>query len=368
MGNEKLKNIGLALSGGGIRAMLFHLGIFKWLAEQGLMEQVKKVSTVSGASLCVGMIYSYSNLSWPTSDDFISKALPAIKKALNTSLHKWALLNLPITPSCWFNKTKIISGVLERKWGVYGNLQDLSGNVTWYVNCTTFETGKRFRFCQKDMGDYTLGYVRKPQIKISEIMAASAGFPIFIGPYKLKIAGYNWTPYDERVSYSPPNYKYIHLWDGGVYDNLGVESIFKQANGGSTSAGVDFMIISNASEPLTTHARNGIRAIKNTRRLLNIALDQISALRTRTVMEYINSAGQGMFLKIGNSAEYITKKSNCSDALRSNLIDNCLPSESALIAQNYKTGLKRPSVADYNLILQHGYEVAKCTYQCYVER
>ena len=58
----ELHNIGIALSGGGIRATIFHLGLFKWLAENGLLEEVKRVSSVSGASLCVGLIYAHNGL------------------------------------------------------------------------------------------------------------------------------------------------------------------------------------------------------------------------------------------------------------------------------------------------------------------
>ena len=58
----ELHNIGIALSGGGIRATIFHLGLFKWLAENELLEEVKRVSSVSGASLCVGLIYTHNDL------------------------------------------------------------------------------------------------------------------------------------------------------------------------------------------------------------------------------------------------------------------------------------------------------------------
>ncbi len=40
--------IGLSLSGGGFRATVFHLGVLARLAEEGLMEEVTCVSTVSG--------------------------------------------------------------------------------------------------------------------------------------------------------------------------------------------------------------------------------------------------------------------------------------------------------------------------------
>ncbi|HQR50678.1 MAG TPA: patatin-like phospholipase family protein, partial [Methylophilaceae bacterium] len=45
------KTIALALSGGGIRAMVFHLGVLKALTENGLLEKVSKISTVSSTSI-----------------------------------------------------------------------------------------------------------------------------------------------------------------------------------------------------------------------------------------------------------------------------------------------------------------------------
>ncbi len=58
----ELHNIGIALSGGGIRATVFHLGVLKWMAERGALEEIKRVSSVSGASLCVGMVYAHNIL------------------------------------------------------------------------------------------------------------------------------------------------------------------------------------------------------------------------------------------------------------------------------------------------------------------
>ena len=46
-------NVGLALSGGGIRALVFHLGVFKCLAEIGYWERISIISSVSGGSLVV---------------------------------------------------------------------------------------------------------------------------------------------------------------------------------------------------------------------------------------------------------------------------------------------------------------------------
>ena len=347
--------------------MIFHLGLFKWMAEQNLFNQVKKVSTVSGASLCVGMIFAHNNLEWPTSDVFLSKTLPSIEEALKADLQLSALLRLIISPRHWNKRTNIISKVLERKWGVYGNLSQLSTDVMWYVNCTTYETGKRFRFCQDNMGDYILGYAKKPDIPISNVMAASAGFPILIGPYILKTSDFNWeTSFLRNESWEPPGNKAIHLWDGGVYDNFGLESIYKYKNG-KPSDGLDYIIISNASTPIALKARHKIRHVKNIKRILDIAIDQVSSLRTQNVMNFIETTGKGMFVKFGNSADYIAKMSKCSNEMHSKLVNQCVSTEQALRARNYPTDLKRPSESDFQLLLRHGYEVADCTYRCYNE-
>ena len=74
--------MGLALSGGGVRASVFHLGVLSRLAEDGLLERVSFVSTVSGGSLVAGMIYAAAGNRWPTSRDFKDDVLPAIHRKL----------------------------------------------------------------------------------------------------------------------------------------------------------------------------------------------------------------------------------------------------------------------------------------------
>jgi NTE family protein len=85
-------------------------------------------------------------------------------------------------------------------------------------------------------------------------------------------------------------------------------------------------------------------------------------------MDFFKSTGQGMYLKIGNSAESIARKSNCSEELYSQLTKQCLAAEQAGKAMNYPTTLKKPSESNLQLMLRHGYEVADCTYRCYEER
>ena len=56
--------IGLALSGGGFRAAIFHAGILLRLADEGLLESISGLSTVSGGSLGVSLIMSKAGMCW----------------------------------------------------------------------------------------------------------------------------------------------------------------------------------------------------------------------------------------------------------------------------------------------------------------
>lgn len=362
----KPKNIGLALSGGGIRAMIFHLGLFQWLAENNLLENIKRISSVSGASLCVGMIYSHNNLQWPTSEEFLAITMPTIKTALQKDLQASAIIKLLHSPTYWGRKVNVIAKVLERKWGVRGKLPQLIGDAMWYVNCTTYETGKRFRFCRSNMGDYQIGYVENPDISLSEVMAASAGFPILIGPYKLDAGRYTWTPsHFSSKEWQVPRDKTLHLWDGGVYDNLGIESVFKPNDGGTLSDGVEFLIVSNASAPIGLQGRKKGSSVKALKRIVDISADQVSAVRTRGVMDFIKRTEQGIYVKIGKSANDIANESNCPNELKAQLVEQCLSSEQVKIALNYPTTLRKPSESDFQILFRHGYETANNTYRCY---
>ena len=52
--------IGLALSGGGSRAMAFHLGCLRALNDLGLLAKIGAISTISGGSVIGACLHLYS--------------------------------------------------------------------------------------------------------------------------------------------------------------------------------------------------------------------------------------------------------------------------------------------------------------------
>jgi NTE family protein len=50
------EGIGLALSGGGFRATLFHVGSLWRLNEMGILKKLNRVSSISGGSITAGVL------------------------------------------------------------------------------------------------------------------------------------------------------------------------------------------------------------------------------------------------------------------------------------------------------------------------
>jgi NTE family protein len=355
MKQDDLK-IGIALSGGGIRATIFHLGVFKYLAEKGLMSRVAHVSSVSGASLCVALIFAKNGNVWPSDQDYLEKVLPKIETAiLNNNIQRAALFRLLFLPWYWGNHVSLIARMIREKWQVKGSLQNLADSPVWDINCTTVETGNRFRLRKDSMGDYELGYVKNPDLPIADVAAASAGFPILIGPYALDTRKFQWDKKPRENTY--------HLWDGGVYDNMGLEALYKSGKG--LTSGVNYLIISNASGPIEYMERKSNLSAKNLKRLLDIAMDQVNALRGRDVFSNVLKQNDGLYVNIGNSAQKIVNDGKIDPGVGKELIASCMTAEEALKVRNYSTTLDSPSQENYNLILRHGYENTKCCYTCF---
>ena len=91
---------------------------------------------------------------------------------------------------------------------------------------------------------------------LAEAVAASAAVPYVIGALPLKLPQSGWYATDPETlkplrAVIPP-LKQVHLWDGGAYENLGLEPLYKLDQG---LAGCDFLICSDASGPLATEGR-----------------------------------------------------------------------------------------------------------------
>ncbi|TXI80202.1 MAG: patatin-like phospholipase family protein [Cupriavidus sp.] len=340
--------IALALSGGGIRAMVFHLGVMRRLAERGLLERVTKVSTVSGGSLLVGLMLQESSLVWPRSEQFLQTTLPALKSKLCSRSLQWGavrrLLN-PFNLRFFLSRANLLALCLEKEWGVSSTLSALPASPEWSINGTTAENGKRFRFKRADIGDYTIGYASGGAIQLASALAVSAAFPGGFGPLALDSKHFVWRkrPWDAPVNDAQPvelDFKRLHLYDGGVYDNLGLEPFF---DAGTLRPKFDghYLIASDAGAPLPKGFGYWQLSPFRLKRVADIMGDQARALRVRGFIGFIKA--------VDTAGAYLFIDAPVQDEAARDLTK---------YVANFPTTLRKLDSGEFDRILQHGYAVA----------
>lgn len=334
--------IGLALSGGGTRAGVFHAGILKALAQQELLDKINFISSVSGGSILVGLIFAYNNYKWPTNQEYINSVFPKIEYFYtHFSLQREAIIQLLRKPYCFFRRNKVIRDIIYSKMGITGNLQTLPDYPRWSINANTFESGKSWRFSKQHMGDYLIGYVNAPNFLLADAITISASFPYLIPAYELNLCQYQWVKYksfdnDETVGIDAPRKK-IRLQDGGMYENTGVEAMFERWPS-SLRKEINALIVSDASAPLLSYD------FFRTRRQINILSEQVRSLRSRGIVSFlIGNPGHGLYLQLGKKIS-TTGNNSSNHKVSSDTIDKL---------RKYKTDLSNMSKNDFQSFIEY---------------
>jgi NTE family protein len=373
-------NIGLSLSGGGYRATVFHLGVLARLAESQALEQITILSTVSGGSLCAGLLHGLNQMRWPTSQEYIEKIAPHAHHLLTTTDLQKDLIGR-VLGSFWTlfgSRADDLSALIKQKWGITARLNELPDTPRWLINTTCYETGKNWRFEKYRVGDYTFGYSRDTAIPLSDAMAASAGFPVGIGPLEFVTTSRRWYKYTQGAApiladnqeaamnkqEIQPVFPKVHLWDGGVYDNHGLEGVHDFAKG--WQLGIDFLVISDAAGRSKPEAYSwGPKAIL--RMMTGIMMDQIRSLRSRAIVErFINHEDKGIFLQTGNTCERIIRSAGRGKGLPqadinaqiAKICPGSLSAEEAQKAAEMPTVIRKLTEEEYELLFRHGFELA----------
>lgn len=349
--------------------MAFHCGVLRWLAETRRLESVTEVSSVSGGSLFVGQVLAKNNWEWPTSDRYLERVQPEIKRTVTSIDLQCSAIRRLFQPSNWrylLSRANVLSQSIEHDWGISAHLGQLPASPVWSVNGTTAETGKRFRFKRDGCGDYEIGYAGASSFKVADALAVSAAFPVGIGPFAIRTADFEWSTRGswgdapERALPYKPRYKRLHLYDGGVYDNLGLEPLF-DIGWQSLKTEATYLVVSDAGLPLEKEFSSGPFSPFRVKRVADILSDQTRALRVRVLANYlINNANGGVHLRIGTEPKKVIKKYREKNeaAARKLLEQEWLDVAEIERAATYETSLHKLTAAAFELIEQHGYETA----------
>lgn len=346
--------------------MAFHAGVLRWIAETERMEDVTHISSVSGGTLAAGLIFALNGWKWPTSAQFLNDVRPALTRLLTTrSLARAALLRLAWPPN-WrfaFSRANTVSQAIERSWRIDKCLSDLPPTPVWSINGTTAETGRRFRFKQDRCGDYEIGYADAARFKIADAMAVSAAFPGLIGPFAIRTSDYTWKrrPYwnaaeeTEREVVLP--FHRLHLYDGGVYDNLALEPLMDPATQ-ALKNNVRYLICSDAGAPLAREA-SSVFAVRRATRLFYIVMDQARALRIRSLAKFLEkNPTLGAYAQIGaNAVERLHQYKGLHPSRAVHLLRRSwLDKEEVKHAAGVATSFSQMRLRTFQLLETHGYE------------
>ena len=368
--------LGLALSGGGFRATVFHLGVLARLAESGRLEDVTFLSTVSGGSLCIALIHALNDFQWPASEYYLEHILPAARRTLTTKDFQRSMIARVLRSPLRIFETRAddLSALIQEHWGVTATLSDLPVSPRWMINATTCETGKDWRWERFRMGDFLFGYSYDTQkVPLADAVASSAGFPGLIGPLFFDTRPYRWFRYKDRAKtlVDPetqrqrktepltPEFPIVHLWDGGVYDNHGLEGLHDFIHGWRED--IEFFIVSDgAGRSRPERYSPGIKALM--RISIGIMMDQVRSLRARAIVErLLNHEDPGAFLQTGNTCRYILSQADLPQEEIDRICAGSMTEEEATLAGEMPTVIRKLTDQEFERLFRHGFEVADHT-------
>jgi NTE family protein len=253
--------IGLALSGGGSRAIAFHLGCLRGLHELGILSQVQVLSTVSGGSV-IGALYAVTELPFPEFEAKVRSMLarglmiPALKAAvfsiegpkafvcaaLTGAINigflalSWTLWTIGLlAPSRYrpafrvdhwhppirrfASRTTILRRAIDDHLFQGKLLASLNTRKPFLIiNAAELRTGSAFYFTGRESGSWRLGRLARTDISLAHAVTASAAYPMFLPAIDQVL------PFDRRDG--SRRMERVSLSDGGVYDNLGLAPLW----------------------------------------------------------------------------------------------------------------------------------------------
>jgi NTE family protein len=267
--------IALCLSGGGFRAMLFHLGSLWRLNELGYLARLDRVSSVSGGSIAAGALaHGWSALDFDEAGiarGFESAVVDPLRRLADRTVDIPAILLGALLPGMIGSR---LAGAYSRHLFGSATLQDLPDRPRFVFNSTNLQSGVLWRFSKAYMADYRVGMIERPRERLALAVAASSAFPPVLSPVKPKLDLDSYMP--ARGSLESPQFRERPvLTDGGVYDNLGLETAWKRYR---------TVLVSDGGGQYQPQAQVRANWLLQTRRVLGTIDSQVRSLRKRQVI------------------------------------------------------------------------------------
>ena len=271
--------IALCLSGGGYRAMTFHLGALIRLNEVGLLMGLNRVSSVSGGSITAAQL----GLKWRelifengVAKNLIELVVEPIRMLGQRTIDRGSIIRGILTP--WRTISDYITRAYSKNLFGGANLQDLPSDdqgPRFVINSTNVQTGALWRFSKPYMGDYKVGRALNPRTLLATAVAASSAFPPVLSPLVLNLTGTEFDPDPKAILQRRPFTTHVYLTDGGVYDNLGLETAFKRYK---------TLLVSDGGGKMAAQDKPARDWVRHALRINNVIDNQVRSLRKRQLI------------------------------------------------------------------------------------
>lgn len=329
--------IGLCLSGGGYRAMIYHVGALVRLNELGFLPRLTEVASVSGGSITAGFLaLRWSQLRFDDqgravnfAEQFVSPLLRFAAKGIDVRAVLFGLIP-------WCRAADSLVRAYDRHLFAGACLQDITDFPRFTLMATNLQTGSGWRFAKNYAADYRVGIIDRPTLPLARVVAASSAFPPILSPVHIDLSGQALRPTEGADLHRVPFTSTAVLTDGGVYDNLGLERIWKRCR---------TILVSNAGRTIPEVGRPTGRWIGQSFRTLSVIQQQAENSRRR-ILFGMSNLGQRQVAYW--SIEAATSLYGLPDALP-------ITDEEAVAASSLRTRLNPFSAGEQRLLLRAGY-------------
>ena len=287
-GDRPRDGTGLCLSGGGYRAMLFHTGALWRLYEVDLLRNVRRISSVSGGSIIAGVLaLNWNRLSFDPSrlkSDFVPLVVAPVRSFASHTIDVGAVLKGLLLPG---RASSRIARAYNRYLFHGVTLQNLPDQPRFVINATNLQSGVLCRFSKPFMWDYRVGMIANPNVPLATAVAASSAFPPFLSPLVLKFMNSDFVPDTGNDLQREPFTTRMVLTDGGVYDNLGLETVWKNYK---------TVLVSDGGGGFSPKEKPAGDWLLQSYRVLNVIDNQVRSLRKHQVVEsYVSGTRTGAY-------------------------------------------------------------------------
>ena len=290
---------GLCLSGGGYRAMVFHVGVLWRLNEAGLLPQLDRVSSVSGGSVTAGVLaMNWHRLDFDSNGvgrEFGTQVVDPVRRMASVDVDITAVLSglgLPLVSI----SDRVVKAYRKNLFGK-ATLQDLPDQPRFVFNATNLESGVLMRFGKAYLGDYRVGRVFNPDLPLAVAVAASSAFPPFLSPCTVDLEHEDWVT-DPGNDLTDKDFReQISLSDGGVYDNLGLQSTWNACQR---------ILVSDAGGHMGADPSPPTDWLRHLLRVLSVIDNQVRSLRKQQVIKAFRAGTRsGVYVGIrSDQADY----------------------------------------------------------------